>query len=262
MKMTPIRFDARREILIPGNEEKTLTFAVEHWLTIAAEAIQDHGFFAVALSGGSTPKKIFQKLAKLPDVIDWSKVYLFWSDERSVPPDDPDSNYHMAIEAGELKNLPLAPHHIFRMIAEENIEENAGAYERLIQEKLGSHSFDLVMLGMGEDGHTASLFPDTKALHIKGRLVVANEVPQKNTWRMTFTYECINRARHIAIYVMGSDKAKMVKKVLTSQLDFDLFPSQNIGTAENPALWILDTQSSQNLYPLHFKNWFNDKIDN
>lgn len=247
MKTTPIRFDARREIIIPGNEEETLMFAIEHWLTIAAESILDHGFFAVALSGGSTPKKIFQKLAGMPDVIDWSKVYLFWGDERSVPPTDTDSNYHMAMEASGLKNLPIPPNHIFRMIAEEEIEENAGAYERLIQEKLGSHPFDLVMLGMGDDGHTASLFPQTKALHVKDHLVVANQVPQKKTWRMTLTYECINRARHIVLYVLGKDKAEMVEKVLTSQLDFEMYPSQNIGTQVNPALWILDSESSKML---------------
>lgn len=247
MKKEPIRFDTKRRLFLPGDHEETLTFAVENWLEVAAESIVDHEFFAVALSGGSTPKKIFQKLAQKPDVIDWSKVYLFWGDERSVPPNHPDSNYRMAIEESGLGRLPILKEHIFRMVAESDIEANAIAYEALIEEKLGGHPFDLVMLGMGDDGHTASLFPHTEALHAKGKLVVANHVPQKNAWRMTLTYECINSARHICFYVLGASKAKVLEKVLTSAFNYEQFPSQNIGTKGNPAVWILDLDASQNL---------------
>ena len=117
----------------------------------------------------------------------------------------------------------------------------------MIQEQLGSHPFDLVMLGIGDDGHTASLFPHTDALHVKGKLVVANHVPQKKTWRMSLTYECINHARYICLYVMGAGKSEILERVLTSDFNFEEFPSQNIGTKSNPALWIVDMEASKNL---------------
>ncbi len=247
MKKAPIQFDERRMIVLPGGFDETLSFAVENWLEIAEESIRDHGFFAVALSGGSTPKKIFQKLSKMPDIIDWTKVYLFWSDERSVPSNHPDSNFRMALKESGLGTLPIPVENIFRMVAEAEIEANAAAYEALIQKKLGPRPFDLIMLGMGDDGHTASLFPHTKGLHVKGKLVIANEVPQKKTWRMSMTYECINKARHISIYVLGAGKAETLERVLTSPLDYDTYPSQNIGTKTNPALWIVDLDASKNL---------------
>lgn len=239
--------DARRKIALPGDHDITLSFAADLWIQIANESIQDHGFFAVALSGGSTPKKIFQKLGSMEERVDWSKVFLFWSDERSVPPTHPDSNYRMALEEGGLAKLPISKNQIFRMVAEEEIEANAKAYEDVILDKLGSHPFDLVMLGMGDDGHTASLFPHTEALTVTGRLVVPNFVPQKNAWRMTFTYECINRSLHICMYVTGAPKAEIVQKVLFGPFDSDTYPSQLIGTQTNPALWIVDTEAGKNL---------------
>jgi 6-phosphogluconolactonase len=239
--------DNRRKIVIPGDQDVTLSFAADMWIEIAQQSIQQHGFFAAALSGGSTPKKIFQKLLPLQDKLDWSKVFLFWSDERSVPPNHPDSNYRMAMEEGGLSKLPITKSQIFRMVAEEDIEANAKAYEDIILDKLGSHPFDLVMLGLGEDGHTASLFPHTGGLKVKGRLVIPNFIPQKNTWRMTFTYECINRSQHICLYALGEAKADILEKVLIGPINPPEYPSQIIGTESNPALWILDTAASKNL---------------
>ncbi len=239
--------DSRRKIALPGDPDLTLTCAVDLWIQIANESIQDHDFFAVALSGGSTPKQIFQKLGALQEQVDWSKVFIFWSDERSVGPIHQDSNYRMALEEGGLSKLPIPQSQIFRMVAEENIEANAKAYEDVILDKLGSHPFDLVMLGMGDDGHTASLFPHTDALKTKGRLVVPNFVPQKNTWRMTFTYECINRSRHICIYVLGESKAEVLEKVLFGPFKPEEFPSQGIGTESNPVLWVVDSEAGKNL---------------
>lgn len=242
-------YDEQREIVIPGDEKATLQFCVNHFIEIANQAIEQQSYFAVALSGGSTPKNIFIGLASQQNrkAIDWSKVLVFWSDERSVPPDHPESNYHMAMEAG-FKTLPLKSDQIFRMKAEEDIEEQAKEYERLILEKIPSKTFDLVMLGMGEDGHTASLFPKTHALHVSPpRLVVANYIPQKNTWRMTLTYECINSSMHIAIYVIGKNKAEMVKRVFTSPYNPDELPIQKVGTPQHRALWILDKGAAQGL---------------
>lgn len=242
------RFDERRDIVIGGSVKETIDFCIEHFLRVGNKAIADHGFFSVALSGGSTPKAIFEGLCQPynKDRIDWTKVLLFWGDERAVLPTDADSNYRMAMEAG-LKHLPISKDHIFRMEAETDIEKNALEYEQTIREILPSNSFDLVMLGMGDDGHTASLFPYTHALKTSGRLVVGNYIPEKDTWRMTLTFECINQAKNIVIYVLGKNKASMVKQVFTSLYDPTVLPIQQVGTAKHKALWILDGDAAAQL---------------
>lgn len=248
--MKSSQFDERRMIVVPGNDSETIEFAVEHWITQAAESIADHGFFAVALSGGSTPKKIYQLLSQphKSSRVEWKKVLLFWSDERAVPPDHPESNYRMAMEEAGFNQLPIPKENIFRMKAEKEIEAHAKAYEETIKTKLGGRPFDLIMLGMGEDGHTASLFPHTDALHMVNCLVAPNHVPQKNTWRMTFTFECINRSPHVVLYALGASKAAIVARVLTSPYHPDELPSQRIGTSEHKALYLLDNEASQNLF--------------
>lgn len=240
-------WDERRDIANPGDKETTLSFAAHHFISCAKEAIKSHGFFAVALSGGSTPKAIFEKLSSADNAgaLDWSKVLLFWGDERSVLPTDPESNFRMAMDAG-LKTLSIPQEHVFRMEAEENAEENARSYEEKIKNALGPRPFDLIMLGMGEDGHTASLFPETKALEEKTALAVANEVPQKKTWRMTLTYPCINRAKNIVLYVLGKSKAPMIKQVFLGN-HTPPFPVSLVGVPGNKALWILDTEAGEPL---------------
>lgn len=237
-------YDDRRDLIIPGDQAATLKFSVEHFLDVAKSSIEDHDYFAVALSGGNTPKAIYQKLAEHRSALDWSKVLLFWSDERCVPPTSTESNFRMAMDAG-FASLPLTKTNIFRMPADQNVEEGAKIYEELILTKIPDQTFDLVMLGMGDDGHTASLFPKTHALHSTERLVVANFVPSKNTWRMTFTFSCINAARHIVIHVMGKSKASMVKRVFSSAYDPDSLPIQKVGKPTNRALWILDKEAAQ-----------------
>ena len=248
-------FDNRRDIIIPGNGEETVLFCVHQFLQIGRNAIRDNGVFTVALSGGHTPYAIFKELSKpsYHQSLDWSKVLCFWSDERSVPPNHPENNYFSALQAG-LAALPLLPENIFRMQAEENIEENAVAYEQLIRQKVPSLQFDLMMLGMGEDGHTASLFPRTHGLHTKNRLVIANYIPQKHTWRMTLTYECIHMAKTICIYVIGANKASVVVKVLLGPYDPDNLPVQRTGTPSHKALWILDEEASKQLVSLMNKS--------
>lgn len=237
-------FDERRDLIVPGDQKQTIQFCVDHFITVANEAINSQGIFTVALSGGSTPKTIYQQLAneKNRSQIDWSKVFLFWGDERCVPMDHPESNYRMAMEAG-FATLPIPKSHIFPMPATgdvEQLEQGAEQYEKLIVQHVPKCSFDLVMLGMGEDGHTASLFPKTHGLHTVGKLVIANYIPQKQCWRMTLTYECINDAKNIAIYVLGESKAKMVKEVFTTAYDPDTLPIQKIGTPTHKALWIVE----------------------
>lgn len=245
-KLTPRSLDERREIIIPGDAEKTLIFCVEHFIAAAHKAIQNHNAFFVALSGGSTPRALFEKLCRDPykNMMQWSKVHLFWSDERAVLPTHNESNYHMALSSGFAK-MSIPPTQIHRMCAEENIEEQAKLYEQEIKTVLGERPFDLIMLGIGEDGHTASLFPGTQALLEEKRGVVANYVPQKSCWRMTFTYPCINAAKQTAIYALGASKKQILKEVFTSQNG--TYPVQKVGTPSHKALWIADEAAAEGL---------------
>jgi 6-phosphogluconolactonase len=179
------------------------------------------GPFTIALSGGSTPKKLYERL-ELP----WDKVELFFGDERSVPPDHPDSNYGMVKKA--LLDRSGATAH--RMRAEAG---GAEGYEVLLRRKL-SPAFDLVLLGMGTDGHTASLFPGTRALDEETRWVVMNEVPQLDTRRMTITFPVINAAARVWILACGADKRPVLQK-LAAGADF---PIARVRAAET--LWWLD----------------------
>lgn len=242
-----LTIDAKRQMWIGPNTEKTLEFCTEHWICTAIDSIEKRGLFTAALSGGSTPAKIFAKLKDHPDLkrVDWRRVFIFWSDERSVGPSSPDSNFGNAMAHG-IADLGVPAGQIFRMVAEMDIQEGAKAYEQQIRSHVPRNIFDLVMLGVGEDGHTASLFPHTKALTVTNRLVVANEVPQKKTWRMTMTFSCINAARNIAVYALGEGKAPIIKEIFHKKRDF---PSVHVGTAQNPALWILDRAAAALLLP-------------
>lgn len=241
----PKSYDARRDIVVPGDKAATLDWAVEHFVQKANEAIKSRGFFAVALSGGTTPKALFEKLSSEENAkrLPWDKVRLFWSDERSVGPTSPDNNFRMAMDAG-LRKL-TKKENTFRMKAERDIEIHAILYEDIIQRK--AKTFDLVMLGCGEDGHTASLFPGTQALVIEDRMVVTNYVPQKETWRMTLTFPGIHNTRAIAIYALGASKADIIHKVLTSPFNPNKYPIQNIGTKACKALWIMDKEAAKKL---------------
>lgn len=238
-----------RRVLIKGEDKfSTIQLCVHQFIQLAKQAISERDAFHVALSGGSTPKAIFQSLSEETNraQIDWSKVFLWWSDERSVGPEHEDSNYRMAMDAG-FADLPITPEQIFRMKGEDEIEAHAQEYENLILEHVPEQKFDLVMLGMGEDGHTASLFPETHALHSDGRLIVANFIPKLDTWRMTFTYKLINQARHVVIYVIGESKAAMLKQILQGEYNPDKFPLQRVGTPSCKAVFMTDQTASKEL---------------
>lgn len=237
-----IPFDATRELLIGTTKENTLDLAEKHWVDTAQKAIQEHNLFAVALSGGSTPNALYARLAKRTD-LPWKKILLFWGDERAVPHDHPESNYSMAMHAG-LSAVAL-PENTFPMPIENDLTAAASTYESLIREKL-PHLFDLVMLGVGEDGHTASLFPNTKALQETTRLVVANHVPQKNTWRITLTFPAIQQSQKSVFYALGKAKETILPDVL-QRTSITPYPSSYIGTTKSKALWILDAEASSKL---------------
>ena len=246
MKPQVKNFDSRRNLLILGEKPETIEYCAEQIIELACRSISEKGAFYIALSGGSTPSAIYALLAsdKYKNSIDWQKVYLFWSDERAVPASSPESNFHMSMTSG-LDKLPLNKSKIYRMVAEENIAANALKYETIIKQTVPGAQFDLVMLGVGEDGHTASLFPDTTALSSDQRLVVENFVPQKSSWRMTFTFQCINQAKLSIIYCLGASKAQIVQETLKVDLISENYPVTNVGVKTNKALWILDQAASQ-----------------
>lgn len=240
----------QRKILVSANPIET---AAALFSSTAMDAIGRRGWFITALSGGSTPKKLFERLTETPyrEAIEWKKVIFLWGDERSVPPSHPDSNFAMANHA-LLAPLGIPSANIFRMEAERGeLEKAAAEYETRLRAKfleLGLEKrIDLVLLGMGTDGHTASLFPGTKALGENVKWVAANEVPQLKTWRMTLTYPAINAARKVVFLVTGSDKAGILKEVLSGVSDAQRLPSQAVLTPQGETIWITDEAAGATL---------------
>jgi 6-phosphogluconolactonase len=219
--------------------------AAEEWLK-QSTAAKHRGVFNVALSGGSTPKKLYSKLVqekKYFEQIPWDITHFFWGDERTVPPDHPDSNFRMAWEA-MLKQLTISEKQIHRILAEEP-DSNVAAenYEQVIRKhfNIGTDipQFDLIFLGMGPDGHTASLFPHTEALRERSKLIVANQVPKLNTIRITMTFPLVNNASSVIFLVAGEDKAEALKAVLEGPPNPDEYPSQVI-RPKGRLLWLID----------------------
>ncbi len=193
----------------------------DRFVTAARKAIESNGIFRVALSGGSTPKQVYPLLLQPArrDAIDWSRVEFFWGDERAVPPDHPDSNFGVAYQT-LIAHLPdVRPDRIHRMPAEApDIDAAALSYEGEIRLAFGARgneppAFDLIWLGMGPDGHTASLFPGTLALEEAERWVVGNWVPSQDAWRMTLTYPVLNAGGRVMFVVTGADKAKALRAI-------------------------------------------------
>lgn len=196
----------------------------DRFVAAARGAIEANGIFRVALSGGSTPKAAYPLILEPArrDTVDWSRVEFFWGDERAVPPDDPESNFGVAYQM-LIAQLPnVRPELVHRMPAEApDIDAAAMSYESEIRLAFGARgdtppAFDLIWLGVGPDGHTASLFPGTAALEEERRWVVANWVPQQDTWRMTFTYPLLTVARDVIIVVTGADKADPIRAIRAS----------------------------------------------
>ena len=213
----------------------------QRWLKLSGEAIADRGRFSVALSGGHTPGAMFKLLAQEPyrSQVAWEKVEIFFGDERCVPPDSSDSNYRMASES-LLRKVPVPGDNVYRIRGE--IDPNAAAieYGQMLKDKFGDGGLDLIYLGMGPDGHTASLVPGTEALGETKHRCVPNFVPKLNAWRVTMSAPFINRARNVIFLVAGADKAEPVAEILEGPPDPPRLPSQLIGPSEGQLTWILD----------------------
>lgn len=213
----------------------------------ARSSIDESGRFAVALAGGTTPKATYEILAREyggPKDLDWSKVHVFFGDERTVPPDHEDSNYRMAQEA-LLSRVPGGSVH--RMRGELDPREAATLYEEELEEFFGGPPvLDLVLLGMGEDGHTASLFPRTPALDVCDRWVVENPVEKLGTTRITLTVSTINAARNVAFFVAGEGKAEVLKEILEGEAEPHDCPAKFIRPVGN-LIWMADAAAASSL---------------
>jgi 6-phosphogluconolactonase len=219
---------------------------------LAAEAVRARGRFSVALSGGSTPKSLYALLATGAVPVPWEKVCVFWGDERHVPPDDTESNYRMANEA-MLSKVPVAPGNIFRIEGEEKDAQVAAArYEKILVNFFDLNAgefprFDLILLGLGPDGHTASLFPDSAALQEKHQLVMANWVEKFHADRITLTLPVLNNAAEAVFLVSGKEKAGILHQVLGGRAG--QFPSQLIRPDQGKLVWMLDHAAASELSP-------------
>jgi 6-phosphogluconolactonase len=224
--------------------------AVREFKKLVLAAVKAHGKFTVALSGGSTPKSLFKLLAALPaGEIPWDKVYFFFGDERHVPPDHPDSNFRMAHET-LLAKINARPENVFRIQAELDAEVAAKNYEQQLvqffQLKSGQFPrFDLIMLGLGPDGHCASLFPGSKGLAEKQKLVIANWVEKFNTFRITFTYPVLNQAACAMFLVAGGDKADAVRGAILDKKQGP--PAGSVDPTDGTLLWFLDQAAAAEL---------------
>jgi 6-phosphogluconolactonase len=225
------------------SKEQLAEAAARLFVERAQRAIDGSGRFAVALAGGSTPQRAYELLADTHrDDVDWDGVHVFFGDERGVPPDHEDSNYRMA-DRTLLSRVPVGSVH--RMRGELPPPEAAADYERELRGFFGGPPvFDLVLLGIGEDGHTASLFPRTPALDVTDRLAAANPVEKLGTTRITLTAPAINAAREVAFLVAGEGKAEPLKEILEGDADPRNYPAKLIRPTEDPT-WMVDRAAAR-----------------
>ena len=218
-------------------------------------AVTRRGVARLAVSGGTTPQAMFKVLADpargFVNTVPWDKLQLFWVDERCVPPDHPESNYGVCRDL-LLSKVAIPESNVHRMEGELDPEEAASRYESTLRnamklEGAESPTFDLVLLGMGPDGHTASWFPHTEALHEFGRLAVANHVPQKDTWRITLTVPVVNQGTEVAFACEGEGKAAILAEVLTGPRDPERLPSQLVRPSNGKLLFLLDAPAAAKL---------------
>jgi 6-phosphogluconolactonase len=235
-------------LLVYETPEELAEAAARDFAARAEEAIDALGRFAVVLAGGSTPKATYDALARdYSDGLDWGRVHVFFGDERTVPPDHEDSNYRMAHEA-LLSRVPVGSVH--RMRGELPPAEAAAAYEEELREFFGTDgvpAFDLILLGLGEDGHTASLFPETSALDVTDRWVVANPVLKLETTRLTLTVPVINAARAVVFEVAGEGKAEALEEILEGDADPRGYPAKFIRPDGGDLTWMMDRAAAGSL---------------
>ena len=218
--------------------------AAQFILKHARAALAERNQFRLALSGGNTPRPIYSELARIGHDLPWERVFITFGDERSVPPDDAQSNYRMAREslfapaAVPEKSIARIRGEIDPQLAAQEYQDQLALLATQSGESVFRH--DLVLLGLGDDGHTASLFPETAALAETGRWVVANFVPKLNSWRLTFTYPLINQARHVCFLVNASKHTDLIERVLNGDTQF---PAARVSPTNGDVTWLLGVSS-------------------
>jgi len=225
--------------------------AARRFVSVAAQAVRETGRFVVALAGGSTPRRLYELLAtpEYADRVDWARMHVFWGDERCVPPDDPASNYRLA-RAALLDRVPIPTASVHRIRGEDEPVRAAAAYERELRTAFatpegppsvqGGRRFDLILLGMGSNGHTASLFPGHAAVRERERWVMAEHVAELAAWRITLTTPVLNAAAHVVFLVTGAEKAATLQRVLDGPVRPDALPAQAIAPADGVLTWLVD----------------------
>lgn len=254
MPTTPTSNPAREVRIVP-DKQALFRAAAEEFAAAADSAVKARGVFHVALSGGSTPKGLFELLASdtaLRERVPWQKVHFYWSDERHCPPDHPDSNFRMA-QLVLLSKVPVVEANVHRIHGEDPDAAHAAfEYENEVKNSVGAAGdeiprFDLIYLGMGPDGHTASLFPGTAAIKENQRLVVSNHVEKLSTDRITFTAPLINAAAGVIFMASGDDKAGTLKDVREGPYMPEILPSQLIRPVNGRLLWLVDLAAAAKL---------------
>ena len=238
------------EITVVDDPAALAAAAAAQFVQAATQGLARQARWAMALSGGATPQAAYQRLAE-PDLasqVDWVRVHFFWGDERCVPPDHPESDYGMA-RAALLDHIPVPATNVHRMRGELDPAEAAAAYQAELESFFGLAwpLFDLVWLGLGEDGHTASLFPGTAALRETQRYVVANWVEKLNAWRLTLTAPVINHASRRTFLVTGSRKAQILKEVLQGPYQPEVRPAQLVLPEAGALVWLVDRDAASQL---------------
>ncbi len=241
------------EIRTLTTPQELFAAAAEEVVRAANEAMTQRGRFTIALSGGSTPKNLYNLLAtNARNALPWERMFFFFGDERHVPPTDPDSNYRMANEA-MLSKIPVAAANVFRLRTENpDAEAVALDYEQTLRKFFTLDAgqfprFDLILLGMGPDGHTASLFPGTAALQEKSRLVVANWVEKLKTSRLSFTLPVLNSAACVTFLVSGMDKAPALHAVLEGDAAGEQYPAKLVRPTNGKLIWLIDRAAASEL---------------
>jgi 6-phosphogluconolactonase len=235
------------EVKIFSDRAALAEAAAAHIVKLANQAIAARGRFTLALSGGSTPRRTYVLLAsdRFLSTVDWSRVHVFWGDERCVPRDHPQSNYRMA-QRTFLRALPIPHAHLHRMFGERVPSEAAACYASDLYRTLGDPPrFDLILLGVGADGHTASLFPGTPGLQVVNRPTTAVYVPRFDNWRITLTYPAINRARAVSFLVQGAAKAEALARVCNGEM----LPAGRVQPASGTLTWFVDAGAARSTTP-------------
>lgn len=239
----------KTRVVVLDNPETLVRALADYFVELADTSIKDHGRFSVALSGGSTPKALYQLLAtpEFSEKLDWKHIYLFLGDERCVAPDDAESNFGM-VKAALLSKVSIPAENIFPTVGQESDPTQAA---KDYEQKLGAFfnesmpRFDLVLLGLGPDGHTASLFPGSAALTIKDQIFVANYVEKFKSSRLTITFPVINNASHVVFLVSGESKAEIVRDIFQSATN--KYPAQLVQPAGGKLEWYVDRAAAAGL---------------